>query len=204
MATYSEIRDMVGRFAKRSTGGLPMDDFMTLAFSRISREILPNELDGEFVFDLTEGVPRNVNGNMWAHPVPVPFNRIWAVTNNGHRMRSVRRDAVQEWGQRGRWMNQPSFYALTGMELWVAPGQGADLRMVYNAYDNEPADPDDTNIGLTYYPDAYLHAGLAALYQYVEDEENEDRANARYSAVANAVNLEAERRRRGGGAGGIT
>ena len=205
MATYGDIRSMVQRWSKRDTASLPMDDIMALAFYRVSREILPNELDMEAVFETGENSPaRNVNGNMWAHPVPMPFNRIFAVTNNGQRLRSVRRDAVQEWGQRGRWMNQPSFYALTGSELWVAPGQGDDLRMVYNAYDSEPQGLEDTNIGLTYFPDAYVHAGLVAVYQYVEDEENEARALARYSEVANAVNMEAERRRRGGGAGGMT
>ena len=194
---------MVARWAKREAADLPMDDIMGIAFYRVAREVLPTELDTELIFDMSEGVPRNVNGNMWAHMLPGPFNRIWAVTNNGHRLRSVRRDAVQEWGQRGRYQNQPSFYAVMGTELWVAPGQGGDLRMVYNSYDSEP-EGSETNIGLTYYPDAYLHAGLAALYQYVEDEDNEARANQRYKEVATFVNMEAERRRRGGGAGGLT
>ena len=213
MTTRGQFKDMVGRWSKRpDVTSLPLDDFFELAYQRVSRGILPSELDAEVALDPERA--KVVRGNTWAHPLTwstgdpavvttVDVARVWSVTNNACRLRTVRTDAIKEFSDTSA-VNSPAWYAVVGMEIWTAPGVGGDLRMIYAPRDTKPTDDTQTNFGLTNYLDAYLWAGLVALYQYSVDPENEMGALRAYDASAARLNMEAERRRRGGGAGGVS
>lgn len=196
MTTWAEYQTKLADWSKSpSPADIPWNDLALMAYQRVSREIQPAELDTLLTIDTEQGV--NIRSKVWSHAVPSGFLRAISLTNNGCRVRPYNTGALLELEG-----SQPYGHAVVGQELWVAPGVGGDLKLIYNKRDTLPSEI-ETNQGLTDYLDAYIHAGLVAYYQYVEDMENEMRALERFNARADTLNMIANDQRRGAGAGGV-
>ena len=202
MTTRAELEADLAAYSKGRSEVYPITTFVKLATERIRREIMPQALDKEYIFVEADG-PTEIRGGVWAWTVPTDLLKPVSVTNNGVRLRSTRPDALQEKSPRST-INKPSFHAMVGTALWVGPGSGGDLRMVYNAKDAALPASTSENYGLDAYYDAYLAAGMVEMLRYAEDTENLPVWQQAYVGHVMTLNAEAEKQRRGFGAPGVS
>ncbi len=194
--TWGEYKQKLATWSKApSPADIPWDDVATMAYQRVSREVRPSELDTLVTIDTANGT--NIRSKVWAHAAPTGMLEVISLTDNGCRVRSYNTGALLELEG-----TSPFGHAVVGSEIWVAPGVGGDLKLIYKKQDDLPADDNLSNYGLANYLDAYLHAGLIAYHQYVDDLENEQAALGRFVSRADTLNMIAAEQRRGGGVGG--
>ena len=197
--TRQELIDRLQRWLKRDSGALPYDDLYEMAEDKVRREIMPQPLDETTVIDGEQG--ENIRGKISRHPLPAGCLRVLSLSNNGDRLRTARPDFMLDVLTGG---SRPCNYAVVGSSFWVGPGTGSDLRMNFNKSDDQVTAANETNHGLTNFPDAYFWAGMAYGYAYTENTEGEQKAWDRYAALRDQINENADDLRRGGGAGRAT
>ncbi len=200
-----ELKTQLVAWAKRGDlTDIPLNDIILNASNRIRREMMPQSLDQAVSINTTAAVA--VRGAVWAHDLPDDCQKVWGLTNNGTRLRTVRSDALLTNYSRAT-SNTPAFYANVGKKIWTAPGAGGDLLLIYTAADLaiDPASDVSTNFGMDEFPDAYLWASLSGIAAYSEGAADEEQAHdRRYVRIAQNYNRIQMQRRRGGGATGVS
>ena len=198
--TRDELKAEILVWAKRDANGLPLDRFVDNAYDQVAREVKPQALDVEHVFDPEQATV--VRGSVYAHPLPADYLQAVEVTNNGVRLRSGRPGALQELANSNGSINRPALHCIVGTALWTSPGIGGDLRMVYCQKDAALTGGDSTNYGTMTYPDVYLYASMRQVGIYEENPDMIAVYDGEFQRRRDEINLEAMRGRRGGGVGG--
>ena len=161
MQDWSDRADLLGR----------MTDFVTLADSRIRKDLLRNQIR------LREMETRSdVTPSSGAVTLPTDYMAMKSV--------QVRETAPRRLEYRPMdWLNEaypagdtatPSYYGIEGGTLYMFPITVSDIRLVYYAYPAVLSDSNTSNWLLAKYPDIYLFAGLVEVESFSENREAMD------------------------------
>lgn len=133
--------------------------------------------------------------------LPADFLEARAVTldsTNGRALKPLTPDQLRSSVYVGE-AGEPRFYAIEGSNLLVAPIQSCTVNVsYYGAFDALSADS-DTNWLLTNAYDVYLYACARGAAEFIEDDNLEDRFEAKFEKAAAEVNDSDRRAYWGGG-----
>ena len=179
ISNYSELSTAVSTRINRDDLATEMENFISLAESRLVRDIEGSELDVTTTLTVdaqTKALPDNFAGMKRAilngsYPAldylpPDTFHSTFAAESTG----------------------RPIAYTLEGASILFAPSPDTSYTMTYTYTAKPDLLTDDTNRLLTIYPDAYLFAALVEAADHVNDSDLLARYEARYQSVIQQIN----------------
>lgn len=181
MMDFKEIKELVTFYMHRTDLEPVMPQFFELARERISKDARLIAMETDLHLDFT--------GSPIAVPVDfLEFRSVRANVTGGIRALKVATknhlDTVQDISGR-----QPSFYALSGGKLEIAPGQNnGSIDLTYYARPAELIDDSDTNSVLDDWPSLYLYAVLTYANNSVQDTETEQISQQQYELELSKAN----------------
>ncbi len=181
MMDFKEIKDLVTFYLHRTDLESVMPQFFELARERISKDARLIAMEVDLHIDFI--------GSPVALPVDfLEFRSVRANVTGGIRALKVATknhlDTVQDISGRS-----PSFYAISGGNLEIAPGQNnGDIDLTYYARPAELVNDVDTNSVLDDWPSLYLYSVLTYANNSIQDTETEQVAQRQYQLELEAAN----------------
>jgi hypothetical protein len=176
ITTYSELKTKIASQAERSDLTSDIPDFITLAESRLNRDVRVREMEAQTTLTPSSG----------AVTMPADFLEIIRVTVDSTPKR-VLVYVTPEWADDAyptdTTTNFGSFYTLIGSSLKTIPQVTSDVLLTYYEKIDALSDSATTNWLLTRAPDVYLWASMVELCDFIKDEAGMARFEARYQAA---------------------
>ena len=94
--------------------------------------------------------------------------------------------------------SNPERYAVDGVNLLVAPGQGTEVTVRLQKRLPDLVADTDTNWLLTNHPQLYLYGTLVQLHQYVQDDEQVAMSQTLYGQAADVAGQQIQQLKQGG------
>jgi len=181
MMDLKEIRDLITFYLHRTDLDAVMPQFFELARERISKDARLIAMETDLHLDFT--------GSPIALPVDfLEFRSVRANVTGGIRALKVATknhlDTVQDISGRS-----PSFYAISGGNLEIAPGQNnGDIDLTYYARPAPLINDSDTNSVLDDWPSLYLYSVLTYANNSIQDTETEQVVQRQYELELERAN----------------
>jgi hypothetical protein len=192
MTTYSQLKNFVAAFAHRddlsietSPGQSPMDFFFQLAHNDIEQQLDWQYMETAEVPDTSSAV--NIEGQIYAVDLGSDIFQIRSVNVNGLDIQFFEPGALRERFGNGISSGVASAWSVVGNSLWLAPGLGSVLLVAKRRTPAMTLSDDENDIA-KYYPNLYVYCSLIHLHRYVQDTEEEMKAQQMFDselAIAN-------------------
>lgn len=184
---YSDLKQAVSDYAQRDEGNI--DTLVALAHANICTEFEPP--DSLAFVKLSNPMP--VYGSVYSWELPGDVQRVREVLADGRDLfNTYLADLFMLSGSR------PERYAVDGVNLLVAPGQGSEVTVrLQKRLPNLVADT-DTNWLLTNHPQLYLYGTLVQLHQFVQDDEQVAMSQTLYGQAAEVAGQQIQQLKQGG------
>jgi len=184
---YSDLKQAVSDFAKRDEGNI--DTLVALAHANICTEFEPP--DSLALVTLSNPLP--VYGSVYSWELPGDVQRVREVLADGQQLTNTYlADLFMLSG------SNPERYAVDGVNLLVAPGQGSEVTVRLQKRLPDLVADTDTNWLLTNHPQLYLYGTLVQLHQYVQDDEQVAMSQTLYGQAADVAGQQIQQLKQGG------
>ncbi len=181
LSTYSDLQSAVASWLNRSDLTDQIPDFITLAESRLNRDLMLRRTEVETTLSVADGASTVALPTAFVSPIG-----LW-VSENGTRRLLRYLDPVQmpEIDTTGHIHD----YTLTEQNIVLErPAQGATTLVLRYVQSFALSGDNPTNWLLTTHPDAYLFGALVEAGPYLSDDRLLATWNARYVAAVEAIN----------------
>jgi hypothetical protein len=184
---YGELKKAVSEFANRTEANI--DTLVALAHASICTEFEPP--DSLALAKLSNPMP--VYGSVYSWELPDDIQRVREVLADGRGLTNTYlADLFMLSGSR------PERYAVDGINLLVAPGQGIEVTVRLQKRLPDLVADNDTNWLLSHHPQLYLHGTLVQLHQAVQDEQQVSISQTLYDQAAAVAGQQIQQLKQGG------
>jgi len=184
---YGDLKQAVSDFARRDEDNI--DTLVALAHANICTEFEPP--DSLVLVTLSNPLP--VYGSVYSWELPGDVQRVREVLADGRELANTYlADLFMLSG------SNPERYAVDGVNLLVAPGQGTEVTVRLQKRLPDLVADTDTNWLLTNHPQLYLYGTLVQLHQYVQDDEQVAMSQTLYGQAADVAGQQIQQLKQGG------
>jgi len=194
IGTYAELQTAVDNWLARSDLAGRSPEFISLAESRMNRELETQSQEKRKVSTLTADddyvtLPTDVRRIRHARLNTDPTTVLQFLTPNA---------ADDLWSSNGT--GKPKYYSVAGNEIYLRPTPDSAyvLEIDYIASISSLSATNTTNTILTRHPDVYLHGTLAEAFGYLMDDQRQAQHDALFSRSIGEIKAEEDRVKYGG------
>jgi len=184
LATYSDLKTSVANFMHRSDLTAMIPDFIRMAESNLSADIVARSMDTKTTLTTVAGT------NTVALPTDmVDMRRLQLLSSYNTVLKYVSPDELSA-DYNTNLTGVPQVFAIVGgnIELGPIPDAAYSLELTYKQRIPALSDSNTTNWLLTAWPDAYLYGTLVAARVYILDEAKVPMFQALYKEAVQNIN----------------
>lgn len=195
ITTYAELETAITNWTKRADMTTYAPDFITLAESRINREVRSRDMEQRTTSTLdTTSAYLNVPSDL------IEIRSVW-LTNGGviRPLQYATPDVLLTGYNSTSSTSEPSWYTIIGDEIRFGPVTDSAYSIELWYWKRLTALSSSLSTLFTNHPDIYLSAALSEAFRFMKDENRADYWEGKYQVIKNQVNLVEEAGRRAQG-----
>lgn len=196
ITNYSELKTSIANFLARDDLTTQIPDFISLAESRMSREMNARSQEKRATATLTSG------DAFVSLPTDLRSIRLVKLNTSPKEVLEYYTPAKLDELYASNAQGKPRAYTIIGSEIKFAPEPDSayTAEIVYMEGVPDLSDSNTTNIILTRHPDAYLYGALAAASVYLMDDQKTTVYEQLFTRAIDEVKREEERSKQAGSA----
>lgn len=196
ITNYSELQTSIANFLARDDLTTQIPDFISLAESRMSRELQARSQEKRATANLTGG------DAFVSLPTDLRSVRLVKLNTSPKEVLEYYTPAKLDELYASNSQGKPRAYTIIGGEIKFAPNPDTTYtaELVYMEGIPDLSDSNSTNIILTRHPDAYLYGALAAASVYLMDDQKTTVYEQLFTRAIDEIKREEERGKQAGSA----